>query len=56
MKFRFEKREDRIDSNFSLVQVSNSVGDGSGQLDGIQANKNPKTKYKGNPDGTEKPV
>ena len=47
-------REDGID--FSPVQVSNSVGDGSGQPDEIQANEIPKTKSKGNHDGTGKPV
>ena len=40
------EREDRIDSNFSPVQVSNSVGDGSGQPDETQANKNPKPNKK----------
>ena len=33
------EREGRIDSDFSPVQVSNSVGDGSGQPDETQANK-----------------
>ena len=40
------EREDRIDSNFSTVQVSNSVGDRSGQPDETQANKNPKPNKK----------
>ena len=40
------EREDRIDSNFSPVQVSNSFGDGSGQPHETQANKNPKTNKK----------
>ena len=40
------EREDRIDSNFFPVQVSNSVGDGSGQPDETQANKNPKPNEK----------
>ena len=40
------EREGRIDSDFSPVQVSNSVGDGSGQPDETQANKNPKTNKK----------
>ena len=40
------EREERIDSNFSPVPVSNSVGDGSGQPDETQANKNPKPNKK----------
>ena len=40
------EREGRIDSDSSPVQVSNSVGDGSGQPDETQANKNPKTNEK----------
>ena len=40
------EREDRIDSNFSPVQVSNSVGDGSLEPDETQANKNPKPSKK----------
>ena len=40
------EREDRIDSDITPVQVSNSVGDGSGQPDKTQANKNPKTNQK----------
>ena len=32
-EIQIREREDRIDSNFSPVQVSNSVGDGSGQPD-----------------------
>ena len=46
------EREERIDSNFSPVQVSNSVGDGSGQPDETQANKNLKPNKKGNHDRT----
>ena len=42
MKFRFEKREDGINSDPSPVQVSNSVDDRSRQPDETQANKNPK--------------
>ena len=38
------KREDGINSDTSPVPVSTSVGDGSGQLDEIQANKNLKNK------------
>ena len=38
------EREDRIDSDITPVQVSNSVGDGSGQPDETQANKTPKNK------------
>ena len=40
------KREDRIDSDITSVQVSNSVGDGSGQPDETQVNKNPKLNKK----------
>ena len=40
------EREGRIDSDLSPVQVSNSVGDRSGQPDETQANKNPKTNKK----------
>ena len=40
------EREGRIDSDFSPVQVSNSVGDGSRQPDETQANKNPKPNKK----------
>ena len=40
------KREDRIDSDITSVQVSNSVGHGSGQPDETQANKNPKPNKK----------
>ena len=36
------EREDRIDSDISPVQVSNSVDDRSGQPDETQANQNPK--------------
>ena len=43
------KREDRIDSDITPVQVSNSVGDGSGQPDETQANRTPKTKKKRTP-------
>ena len=38
------EREGRIDSDLSPVQVSNSVGDGSGQPDDTQANKTPSPK------------
>ena len=40
------EREDAPDSDISPVQVSNSVDDGSGQPDEIQANKIPKTNKK----------
>ena len=40
------EREDRIDSETSPVQVSNSVGDRSGRPDDNQANKNAKTNRK----------
>ena len=40
------EREGRIDSDITSVQVSNSVGDGSGQPDETQANKNPKPNKK----------
>ena len=41
------EREGRIDSDITSVQVSNSVGDGSGQPDDeTQANKNPKPNKK----------
>ena len=40
------EQEGRIDSDTSPVQVFNSVGDGSGQPDETQANKNPKTNKK----------
>ena len=40
------KREDRIDSDISPVQVSNVVGDRSMQPDETQANKNPKPNEK----------
>ena len=43
MKFRLENR---IDSDITPVQVPNSVGDGSGQPDETQANKNLKTNKK----------
>ena len=45
-EFQFREREDRIDSVISPVQVSNSVGDRSGQPDETQANKNPKPNKK----------
>ena len=38
------EREGRMDSDITLVQVSNSVGDGSGQPDETQANKTPNAK------------
>ena len=40
------EREGRIDSDLSPVQVSNSVGDGSGQPDETQANKTQKNNKK----------
>ena len=40
------EREDRIESDISPVQVSNSVDDRSGRPDDIQANKTPKTNKK----------
>ena len=40
------ERGDRIDTDITSVQVSNSVGDGSGQPDETQANKNPKPNKK----------
>ena len=40
------EREGRIDSDITSVQVSTSVGDGSGQPDETQANKNLKTNKK----------
>ena len=40
------EREDVLNSDISPVQVFNSVGDGSGQPDETQANKNPKTNKK----------
>ena len=39
-----QQRQDRIESDISPVQVSNSVDDRSGRPDDTQANKNPKTK------------
>ena len=50
------EREDRIDSNLSPVQVSNSVGDGSGQPGDTQANKRPKPNKKEHQEGTGRPV
>ena len=38
-----QEREDRIESDISPVQVSNSVDDRSGRPDDAQANKTPKT-------------
>ena len=55
------EREDVTNSDTSPVQVSNSVGDRSGQPDETQANKNPKTNQKkttierGNPLNSEIP-
>ena len=49
------EQEGRTDSDLSPVQVFNSVGDGSGQPDETQANKNPQKK-KRNHDGTGKLV
>ena len=40
------EREHGNSSDISPVQVSNSVDDRSGQPDGIQANKNPKSNKK----------
>ena len=54
-------REDGTNSDISPVQVSNSVDDGSGQPEEIQANKNPKPNKKetaierGNPSDSEIP-
>ena len=39
-------REDATNSDSSTVPMSILVDDGSGQLDAIQANKNPKTNKK----------
>ena len=50
------EREDRIDSDISPVQVSNSVGDRSGRPGGTQANKNQKQNQKGNHARTVRPV
>ena len=50
------EREDAPDSDIPPVQVFNSVDDRSGQPDETQANKTPKTKYKGNHDRTEQLV
>ena len=55
-KIQIREREDATNSDTSLVPVSNSVDDGSGQPDETQANKNLKTNKKGNHDGTGKPV
>ena len=45
-EIQIREREGRIDSDISPVPVSNSVGDGSGQSDETQANKNLKTNIK----------
>ena len=50
------EREDRIESDISPVQVSNSVDDRSGRPDDTEANKTPKNKKRGNHDRTEQPV
>ena len=42
-EIQIREREDGINSDTSPVQVSNSVGDRSGQPDETQANKTPKT-------------
>ena len=42
-EIQIREREDGINSDVSPVQVSNSVGDRSGQPDETQANKTPKT-------------
>ena len=45
-EIQIREREDATASDTSPVQVSNSVGDGSGQPDETQDNKNPKTNKK----------
>ena len=45
-EIQVREREDRIESDISPVQVSNSVDDRSGRPDETQANKNPKTNKK----------
>ena len=50
------EREGRIDSDLSPVQVSNSVGDGSGQSDETQANKPKNQKKKRKPRWNGAPV
>ena len=45
-EIQIREREDGKSSDISPVQVSNSVDDRSGQLDEIQANKNPKPNKK----------
>ena len=45
-EIQIREREDGINSDTSPVQVSNSVGDRSGQPDETQANKTPKTNKK----------
>ena len=50
------EREDAPNSDISPVPVSESVDDRSEKPEETQANKNPKTKQKGNHDRTKKPV
>ena len=60
-EIQVREREDVTNSDISPVPVSNSVDDGSGQPDEIQANKNPKpnkketTTERGNPSDSEIP-
>ena len=49
IEIQTREREDRIDSVISPVQMSNSVGDRSGQPDETQANKTPKKQIKRKP-------
>ena len=50
------EREDAPNSDISLVPVSELVDDRMGEPVETQANKNPKTNKKENPDRTGKPV
>ena len=52
-EFQSQQREDRIESDISPVQVSNSVDDRSGRPDDTQANQTPKNKYRGNHESKE---
>ena len=45
-EIQVREREGATNSDISPVPMSNLVDDGSGQLDEIQANKNPKTNKK----------
>ena len=60
-EIQIREREDATNSDISPVQVSDSLGDKSGQLDETQANKIPKTNKKeitierGNPLDSEIP-